>query len=56
MVMWCVFEIEHLLTGVEIVQNIDIEHVQLRGDLLPNILGRDSVRQDGRVPAHQEDR
>ena len=29
---WCVFEREHLMTGVEVVQNIDVEHVQLRED------------------------
>ena len=28
----CVFEREHLMTGVEVVQNIDVEHVQLRED------------------------
>ena len=30
--LWCVFEREHLMTGVEVVQNIDVEHVQLRED------------------------
>ena len=30
--LWCVFEREHLMTGVEVVLNIDVEHVQLRED------------------------
>ena len=30
--LWCVFEREHLMRGVEIVENINVEHVQLRED------------------------